>query len=106
MSIRPTFAQRTDALREAEAAVAESERNLFGRGMKTGVINKIIVFILLVDVAFIYVYPILYMLSTMMMSTLDLVILPFAGFHSLNWITWQKHLKDSSTGRDWGRLCL
>ncbi|MFB5066413.1 MAG: carbohydrate ABC transporter permease [Candidatus Wallacebacter cryptica] len=74
MSIRPTFAQRTDALREGLRPRWLSLRGiLFGRGMKTGVINKIIVFILLVDVAYIYVYPILYMLSTMMMSTLDLV---------------------------------
>lgn len=46
---------------------------LMGRGMRSGLIAKLIVLILLIDVALIYVYPILYMLSTMMMGTLDLV---------------------------------
>ena len=44
-----------------------------GRGMRSGLVAKAIVLILLIDVALIYVHPILYMLSTMMMSTLDLV---------------------------------
>ena len=46
---------------------------LMGRGMRSGLVARMIVMILLIDVALIYVYPILYMLSTMMMSTLDLV---------------------------------
>ncbi|HKM17031.1 MAG TPA: carbohydrate ABC transporter permease [Limnochordia bacterium] len=46
---------------------------LIGRGMRSGLVARMIVMILLIDVALIYVYPILYMLSTMMMSTLDLV---------------------------------
>ena len=70
-------------------------------------INKIIVFILLVDVAFIYVYPILYMLSTMMMSTLDLVNPTIRWIPTaLNWDNLAKAFEGLSTGRDWGRLCL
>lgn len=46
---------------------------MLGRGMRPGLLSKIIVFVLLVDLAFVYVYPILYMISTMLMSTLDLV---------------------------------
>lgn len=74
MSIRPVLDRRISELFRWWKPIGQKIRSfLWGRSMSPGFISKLIVFVLLVDVAFIYVYPILYMLSTMMMSTLDLV---------------------------------
>lgn len=48
-------------------------RLLFGTGMKSGLLTKAALMLLLIDVGYVYLYPILYMLSTMFMSRADLV---------------------------------
>lgn len=74
MSIKPILDRRANELSRWWKPIGQKIRAfLWGRGMQSGFISKLIVFVLLIDVAFIYVYPILYMLSTMMMNTLDLV---------------------------------
>ena len=46
---------------------------LLGTGMRTGVAGKALVTLLLIDIGFVYLYPVLYMVSTMMMTLNDLV---------------------------------
>lgn len=73
MSVKPAITRRETWLIWWKPKYLAVKSLLLGRGMRPGLLSKIIVFILLVDIAFIYLYPILYMFSTMLMSTLDLV---------------------------------
>ena len=46
---------------------------LLGTGTRSGFISKLVLFVLLVDVGLIYLYPFFHMISTMLMSTTDLI---------------------------------
>lgn len=48
-------------------------RIVFGSTEKRGIINKILIYGILFGLGFVYIYPLLYMLSTSLMSTSDLV---------------------------------
>ncbi|NLD26146.1 MAG: carbohydrate ABC transporter permease [Acholeplasmataceae bacterium] len=53
--------------------LAKTKRILFGNNFQTGILVKIIIFLLLAAIGFIYLYPLLYMVSNSLKSPSDII---------------------------------
>jgi multiple sugar transport system permease protein len=49
------------------------KRNIFGQGMKEGIISQIIIYALLISVSYVFVYPLLKMISMTFMDKADII---------------------------------
>lgn len=61
------------SLYDARSLIHKVKRYILGKEVGTGLIFKLFLYLILIDVAFIYLNPILYMLSTMVKSNNDLL---------------------------------
>lgn len=58
------------------------KRKLLGNGSDSGLLHRLFVYFLLIVIGFVFVYPIIYMISTSLMSNLDLVNFQIKWFPS------------------------